>query len=106
MTDTSEGKTSTPQFKTGDTISIMRGIHRNDTATVLDVDEANEQYAVRLTSGGVAVVNFVNAKGPEIEPIDADKLAGALNSYGLDATVLGHLESVFPQLSGKLSYPA
>jgi ribosomal protein L24 len=95
-----QSESKAPAYKTGDSISIMRGIHRGKTATVLDVDTANEQYAVKLTDGGLVVVNFVNVREPQEVSITATALGAVLDAYpDLPEAFLADLEKAAPGIT-------
>jgi hypothetical protein len=77
MTDTQ------PQAKVyaeGDTITVMRGKTRGQTAQVIGVDQTNKTYAVRYTDGTLGTINHVNVKTPDEKTITASALAGLIQA--------------------------
>lgn len=111
MTDTQ------PQEKVyaaGDTITVMRGKTRGQTAQVLHTDETNKTYAVKYTDGSVGVVNHVNVKTPDEKTITATALAGLVQAAidadgGLDAQMadlIDRLTDAGLDTSSKVRMPA
>ena len=74
-------------FKSGQEVTLIRGKHRGQNATVLGADEANEQYAVQFGNGVVitTVANNVRAPGPVT--LAAEDVIAAL--VGVRAQVTG-----------------
>lgn len=96
-------------FKTGDEITIARGTYRNQTATVLEVSGAKEQYAVKLSDGTLTVVNAKNVRVPSEVSISARDLADAFSIYADDfpeelMELLGALEKRAPGITAHVKY--
>jgi hypothetical protein len=94
-------KSEAPAFKTGDEISIMRGKHRNATATVLDYSTATAEYAVKFPDGSLGVINAVNVRVPDEATITASQLAQAFGSDAsdVDGEVWERLEALVPGIT-------
>jgi hypothetical protein len=95
---TEQSGTKAMQFEYGDEITVMRGKHRNETATVVYVDPTNRQYAAKFADNAVDLINEVNVRTPEEPTITASQLAAILNKHtdDLPADLLAEIEKALP----------
>jgi hypothetical protein len=100
-------KSETPgmQFKDGDEVSIMRGLHRNETARVIGVNAGQQEYAVRFTDGSFGLINAVNVRAPEEPSITASQLAAMLGNYigEIPTNLLDEIAAALPGIDLALS---
>lgn len=95
MSDDIKDEKVTMDYKVGDEISVSRGKHRKQTATVLAVDEAKGTYAVKFADGSLGVVNAASVKAPVEGTVTVSQLAELIYSApGGDA--LAALETNVP----------
>lgn len=119
MTDT-QSETTSMNYTTGQTITVMRGKTRGQTAEVIGVDAPNKQYAVKYADGTYGVVNAVNVKTPtedtigearlaaEIQTLAHDLAGDADSATGLDLAkaLVSRLSADLPGLGARISWPA
>jgi hypothetical protein len=96
MTDASETNpfepASTPtaapeqKFSKGDEVTVMRGLDRDKSGTVLGADTVKNQYAIAYTDGSFGVQNFVNVKAVTEGAVSVGKLAGLLHEFNEDGS--------------------
>lgn len=96
----SEGES---MFKVSETVQIMRGLHKGQSAEVIYVDEGQETYAVKFVNGAVDVINWVNVKTPVEPTIGAGALATAIGGFAgeFPAGVLEDLEKASPGITAE-----
>lgn len=63
------------KYEAGQTLTVMRGKTRGQSAEVIGVDSTNQSYAVKYVDGTFGVINAVNVKEPVEATIGAGKLA-------------------------------
>lgn len=92
------------QFKDGDEITVMRGLHRNEAALVIGVDATAQEYAVKFADGSFGLINAVNVRVPQEPTITAGQLAEAIGEYGseIPTPVLVALETLAPGITAKI----
>lgn len=73
------------KFNIGDTASVVRGKLRGQTGEIISYDKAGDQYAVKLESGSLAVLNGGNLKAPKDSTISVRALVSALAGFGQEA---------------------
>jgi hypothetical protein len=99
---TEQSETEIKPFDVNDEITIMRGLYKGQTGTVVYVDHVSEAYAVRLPDGGMAApINWVNVKPPVEATITATLLAEVFNRFVGDVPdgLLAALENVAPGIT-------
>jgi ribosomal protein L24 len=83
MTNESEA----PVFQVGDKVTVMRGKLKGGRAEILSPADPEGQYAVRMDTGALAVLNAVNLKAPAESTIGEAKLAAEIS------TLIGDLDA-------------
>lgn len=105
MSDDIKDEKVTMDYKVGDEISVSRGKHRKQTATVLAVDEAKGTYAVKFADGSLGVVNAASVKAPVEGTVTARELAEIV--YSADGGSDGIFEALEKSVPGfKNAYDA
>jgi hypothetical protein len=101
---TEQSETKIKQFDVNDEITVVRGLHKGMTGIVVYVDTKSEAYAVRLTDGVVAVINWVNVKAPVEATITATQLAEVFNRFWdeIPDLLLEELETVAPGITANV----
>lgn len=84
--DPTANPTAAPEqkFSKGDEVTVMRGLDRDKSGTVLGADLVKHQYAIAYTDGSFGVQNFVNVKAVTEGAITAGKLAGLVHQWERD----------------------
>ncbi len=95
-----------PRYKVTEQVTISRGKLSGQTGTVIEVDEAGKQYAVRIEGFGLRVVSFSAVK-PKTEPtLNAVQLAQAFREAAVDlagSPLAEALERVAPGITSEVS---
>lgn len=102
-------------FNDGDTATISRGKYRGQKATILGPAD-NDQYPVKLSDGGYAVVNAGNLKAPAESTIGEGRLAAEINTMisdmyadgqdtGWVRSFVSRLSGDMPGLGARISWP-
>lgn len=100
------------KFNVGDTATVIRGKLRGQKGEILTYDQAGDQYAVKLESGTLAVLNGGNLKAPVDSTISVRSLVGVLAGFGQSVGSPDHdaavriaamLDEVAPGTSVKLN---
>lgn len=90
-TEATEAQNETPEagtadaghkFNIGDTATVVRGKFRGQAGEIVSFSPADNQYAVKLESGTLAVVNSTNLKAPVDSTISVRALVAALAGFG------------------------
>lgn len=80
--------TSQGLYTIDEQVTIRRGKRSGQTATVLDVNQADSVYAVRYADGGFGAVNHENVKA-RVEPtFTRAQIQAVLQAHGLDADIV------------------
>jgi uncharacterized protein with FMN-binding domain len=113
---TEQNETQPMQYTAGQTITVMRGKTRGQSAEVLAVDSERKAYAVKYPDGTLGVVNAVNVKAPTEATIGEAKLAAEISTLLSDVSddgvagqvqaFVSRLEADLPGLGGRISWPA
>jgi hypothetical protein len=113
---TEQNETQPMQYTAGQTITVMRGKTRGQSAEVLAVDSERQTYAVKYPDGTLGVVNAVNVKTPTEATIGEGKLAAEISTaladagndetYGILAHLVSRLSADLPGLGARVSWPA
>lgn len=92
-------------FSANDKVTISRGNHRGQEATIMGPAE-DGQYPVRLAKGGYAVIKDSNLKAPQESTIGEAKLAAEIQTAAQDESdspaVLNALAKLVSRLSGDM----
>lgn len=100
------------KFNVGDTATVVRGKFRGQAGTIVSFSESDNQYAVRLESGTLTVLNAANLKAPVDSTISTRALVAVLAGFGQSAGSPDHdaalriaamLDEVAPGTSVKLN---
>ena len=118
MTDTERNDNKASMHHTvGQTVTVMRGKTRGQTAEVLGVDAEHQQYAVKYADGTFGVINAVNVKEPTEDTIGEARLAAEIQTAAQDIendadpadvlqAMVSRLSRDLPGLGARISWPA
>jgi hypothetical protein len=116
MTEQSENQNTSMDFTNGQTVTVMRGKTRGQTAEVIGVDTEHKTYAVKYADGTFGVINAVNVKAPTEDTIGEAKLAAEIQTLAADLAgsgfsdnvqaLVSRLSSDLPGLGARISWPA
>jgi hypothetical protein len=90
-----------PRYNVGEQVTVSRGKLTGKVGTVIEVDEAKKEYAIRIPDFGLRVVSFSAVK-PKTEPtINAAGLAAVLNPHvgQYPDSILADFEAVAPGIT-------
>lgn len=90
-------------FEVGNKVTVLRGKERGKTAEILAPADPDGQYAVKLDSGQVAVLNGANLKAPAEATIGEAKLAAEIQTALGDIEVTSSAQDILMALVSRLS---
>lgn len=120
-TEATEAQNETPEagtadaghtFNVGDTATVVRGKFRGQAGEIVSFSPSDNQYAVRLESGTLTVLNAGNLKAPVDSTVSVRALVGVLVGFGQEAgtpdrdaavRIAAMLDEVAPGTSAKFN---